>query len=173
MFEGAGHAITLIIGHDQQHVWGTLGRHNGRRPIRLGVLRIFLDHAAELRRLRRKLLAIERHRSAGRPWRARDLLGREKAWQSDEQARQTGGQQESLIGFGDTHDIHPFCNDRLSDLKALPLRSGEIGHAGENATSAALSAAWRLRKSKTGAGIGCYKANRRSVTLRLPPRVSW
>src|SRR5712691_12490139 len=89
--ENAVHAITLIIGHDQQHVWRALGRHDGWWPIRLGVFRIFLDHASELWRLRRKLLAIDCHRSAGRPWRARDLLGREKARQSDEQARQTGG----------------------------------------------------------------------------------
>jgi hypothetical protein len=46
-------------------------------------------------------------------------LGREKAGQSDEQARKTGGQQESLVGFGGTHDIHPSCNDRLSDLEIL------------------------------------------------------
>ena len=73
--KGARHAITLIISHDQQDIWRTFGRHDGRRPVRLGIFRVFLDLAAELRRLRRKLLAFKGYRRAGRTWRARDLLG--------------------------------------------------------------------------------------------------
>src|SRR4029077_20894886 len=93
--EGAGHAITLVVGHDQQHVRRAFRRHHGWWPIWFGVFRNLLDLSAELRRLRRKLLAIKCHGGAGRPRRARDLLGcrwhSEKTRQSDEQARKTGG----------------------------------------------------------------------------------
>ncbi|MGX1344090.1 hypothetical protein AB7M73_009350 [Bradyrhizobium japonicum] len=72
--EGAGHAITLVVGHDQQHVRRAFGRHNGRWPVWLGVRGIFLDHAFELRRFRRKLLAIDGCRGARRTRRAGGLL---------------------------------------------------------------------------------------------------
>ena len=72
--EGAGHAIALVIGHDQQHVWRALGRHDGRWPVRFGIFGRLVDHAAELRGLGRQLFTVDRHRSAGRAGRARDLL---------------------------------------------------------------------------------------------------
>ena len=34
----AGHAVTLVVGHDQQDVRGTFGRHDRRWPIRFGLV---------------------------------------------------------------------------------------------------------------------------------------
>ena len=63
--EGAGDAVARVVGHDQQHVGGALGRHHPRRPVGLGSLRRLLDHAAELGRRRRQLLAVDGGGGAG------------------------------------------------------------------------------------------------------------
>src|SRR5258708_7617728 len=73
--EGAADPVTLVIGHDEQHVGCTLGRHNGRRPPRLGILGILLDNAAEFWLWRRDLTSLDRRRGAGRTWSASYLLG--------------------------------------------------------------------------------------------------
>src|SRR5271165_2331094 len=36
--EGARYAVALVIGHDEEHVGGTLGRHHARRPPGRGIL---------------------------------------------------------------------------------------------------------------------------------------
>ena len=47
--EGARNAVALVVGHDQQDVGRALGRHDGRRPIRLGIFGVQVDRAAEPR----------------------------------------------------------------------------------------------------------------------------
>ena len=51
-----GHAVTLVIGHDQQDVGRTFGRHHGRWPIRFGLFGIQIDRSAKRRGRRRKYL---------------------------------------------------------------------------------------------------------------------
>ena len=70
----AADAIALVVGHDEQHVGRTLGRHHARRPPGLGIVGAFLDHAAEFRGRRRELLAVDRGRGAGGTQHAGDLL---------------------------------------------------------------------------------------------------
>ena len=73
--EGAGDAEAGIVGHDQQHVRRALGRHDARRPVGLRLGGVALDLAAELRRRRRNLVALDRRRGAGRTRHPGDLLG--------------------------------------------------------------------------------------------------
>ena len=47
--KGAGDAVALIVGHDQQDVGRAFGRDHCRRPIGLGIFGVHVDHAAELR----------------------------------------------------------------------------------------------------------------------------
>ena len=63
--KGAGHAVTLVIGHDQQDVGRTLGRHHGRWPIRFGIFGIHIDRSAKRRGRGRKILAVYCRRGAG------------------------------------------------------------------------------------------------------------
>ena len=56
--EGARHAVARVVGHDEQHVGRTLGRHDVRRPVRLGVLGAEADGAAELRGRVRQVVAV-------------------------------------------------------------------------------------------------------------------
>ena len=72
--EGAGHAEAGVVGDDQEHVGRALGRHHARRPPRLRLQRVVLDHAAELRVGRRELPVADGRRRAGRARRAGDLL---------------------------------------------------------------------------------------------------
>ena len=72
--EGARCAESDVVGRDQQDVGGTFRRHNARRPVRLGLERVGLDLAAELRRRRRNLVARDRHGRAGCTRRTVDLL---------------------------------------------------------------------------------------------------
>ena len=77
--EGRGHAVTRVVGHDEQHIGRALGRHDTRRPPWLGLQRIVLDDAAEGRGGCRQLLAADRHGGAGCTHGAVDLLGRSAA----------------------------------------------------------------------------------------------
>ena len=72
--EGAGYAEAGVVGDDQQHVRRALRRHDARRPPRLRLQRVILDHAAELRVRRRQLLGADGGGGAGRSQRAGDLL---------------------------------------------------------------------------------------------------
>ena len=72
--EGARHAEAGVVGDDQQHVGRALRRHDARRPPGLRLQRVILDHAAEFRVGRRKLLSVDGGRGAGRAGRAGDLL---------------------------------------------------------------------------------------------------
>src|SRR6266481_9486135 len=56
--KGARHAVALVIGHDEQDVRRTLGRHDARRPVWLGIGGGFLDHAAERQRWWRDLFPV-------------------------------------------------------------------------------------------------------------------
>ena len=73
--EGARNAVALVVGHDEQDVGRALGRHDARRPVRLGIHGAFLDHAAERQRRRRELFPVNRDGGTGRTGRAGDLLG--------------------------------------------------------------------------------------------------
>ena len=42
--EGARNAVALVVRHDEQNIGRALGRHDARRPLRLGVLGIHADH---------------------------------------------------------------------------------------------------------------------------------
>ena len=57
--EGARHAKSGVIGDDEQHVRRFLGRHDARRPPRFRLQGTVLDHAAEFRIGRRKLLTAD------------------------------------------------------------------------------------------------------------------
>ena len=72
--EGARNAEASVVGNDQQHVRRPLRRHDARRPPGLGLQRIVLDPAAELRVGRRELPAAERRGGARGAQRAGDLL---------------------------------------------------------------------------------------------------
>ena len=73
--EGARHAEAGVIGDDEQDVGRLLGRHDARRPPRLRLQGIVLDHAAEFRLGRGQLLAADGGRGARRTERAGDFLG--------------------------------------------------------------------------------------------------
>src|SRR6184192_2265497 len=45
--KGAGDAVALIVGHDQQHVGRALGRHHGRWPGGFRVRRAEVDHTGK------------------------------------------------------------------------------------------------------------------------------
>ena len=74
--ERARRAEPAVVGHDQQHVGRALRRHDAWRPPGFRLRGLFLDHPAELRIGRRKLLAVEGRRGAGRTQHTGDLLGR-------------------------------------------------------------------------------------------------
>src|SRR5271156_6985671 len=57
--KGAGYAVALVIGHDEEHVWRTFRGHDTGRPPGLRIRGHFLDDAAKGRRRRRKLLPID------------------------------------------------------------------------------------------------------------------
>ena len=73
--KGAGHAKTGVVGDDQQHIGGTLGRRDPRCPPRLGLQRGVLDHTAKGWRWGRQLVAAERGGGIGGTERAGDRLG--------------------------------------------------------------------------------------------------
>ena len=68
------HAVTLVIGHDEQDVRRALGRHHARRPPRCGILGILLDDASEFRRRWRDLFAVDGGCGTRSASGARDLL---------------------------------------------------------------------------------------------------
>ena len=72
--ERARNTVALVIGHDEQDVGCALGRHDARRPVRLGILDAFLDHAAERHRWRRELISVDNLSGVGRTGCAVDLL---------------------------------------------------------------------------------------------------
>src|SRR4249920_2085038 len=72
--EGAWCTETLIIRHDEQHVGRALRRHNARRPPSLRLRGLLVDHPAEFRIRRRKLLPVDRGGGTGRTWVTCDLL---------------------------------------------------------------------------------------------------
>ena len=74
--ERAADAVALVVGHDEQDVGRTLGRHDARRPPGRRVHGAFFDHATEFRRRRRELIPLERGGGAGGTQHARDLLRR-------------------------------------------------------------------------------------------------
>ena len=57
--ERARDAVALVVRHDEQDVGRALGRHDARRPIRLRVLRVHVDHAAEPRRRVRNIPPVD------------------------------------------------------------------------------------------------------------------
>ena len=73
--ERARNAVALVIRHDEQNVRRALGRDDGRRPVRFGILDAFLDDAAKRQRRRRDLFPVNSDGGAGRTRRAVDLLG--------------------------------------------------------------------------------------------------
>src|SRR5271155_604414 len=62
----ARNTVALVVGHDEQDVGRTLGRHYLRRPPRSGLFGVFLDDTAEFRRRWRELFPVEGGRGAGR-----------------------------------------------------------------------------------------------------------
>src|SRR6478735_2919053 len=72
--EGARCSETLVVRHDEQHVGRTLWRHDAWRPPRRRLRSLLLDHPAECRRGRWKLLTVDGGRRAGRTWDSRNLL---------------------------------------------------------------------------------------------------
>ena len=72
--EGARCAEALIIRHNEQHVGRALRRHDARRPPRLRLRGLLLDHPAECGIRRRKLFAVDRGGGFGRTRDTCDLL---------------------------------------------------------------------------------------------------
>ncbi len=70
--EGRGGAEADVVGHDEQDVRRTFGRHDAHRPIRLRLRGVELDRAAEGLRRRRQLVAGDVDRRRGRARRAVD-----------------------------------------------------------------------------------------------------
>ena len=64
--EGARNAETRVVGHDKQDVGRVLGRHDARRPPLRGINRVILDHPAEFRLGRGKLLTTDGRGGTGR-----------------------------------------------------------------------------------------------------------
>lgn len=77
--ESAGDAEPCVIRDDQQHIGRILRRHDTRRPPRLRLQGLVLDHA-EFGIKCGKLFAIDRGRGPGRTGRARDLWGLGQGW---------------------------------------------------------------------------------------------
>ena len=73
--EGARNTVALVIGHDEEDVRRALGRHDPRRPKRLGVQSAFLDQTPELFGRCRNLFTIDRYRGTGVTRCAGELLG--------------------------------------------------------------------------------------------------
>src|SRR6266480_3491132 len=73
--ESAGHAVALVIGHDEQDVRRALGRDDARWPVRLGIRGTFLDDATEWQRWWRDLFPVNGDGGVGRTGCAVDLLG--------------------------------------------------------------------------------------------------
>ena len=71
--ESAGDGEALVVGHDQQHVGRTLGRHHARRPPGCRLQRVALDLAAERGARRWELIAGDAGRRGGGTERAGDL----------------------------------------------------------------------------------------------------
>ena len=74
--ERARHGKAGVVRHDQQHVGRAFRRHHARRPPRLRLQRIILDHAAEFRFGRRQLFAADGGSGARRAELAGDDYGR-------------------------------------------------------------------------------------------------
>ena len=55
--EGAGNAVARVVGHDQEDVGCTFGRHHPRRPPRLGLFGAQVDHATKRQIGRRQNVA--------------------------------------------------------------------------------------------------------------------
>ena len=72
--ERARRAEAGVVRHDEQHVGRALRRHDARRPPRLRLRGLLLDHPAELRIGRRKLLSADGRGGARRTQHAGDLL---------------------------------------------------------------------------------------------------
>ena len=72
--ERARRAEADVVGHDEQHVGRTLGRHDARRPPRLRLRGFLLDHPAEFRIGRRKLISGDGRGGVRRTQLTSDLL---------------------------------------------------------------------------------------------------
>src|SRR5271155_4141341 len=57
--ERTRNTVALVVCHDKQNVWRTLGRHDARRPPGSGVRGGLLDYATEFRGQWRKLFSVE------------------------------------------------------------------------------------------------------------------
>ena len=80
-------AETLIIRHDEQHVWCALRRHDARRPPRRRLRGLLIDYPAELRIGRRKLFSCDRRGGARRTCDTSDLLSQCRDATKDEKTR--------------------------------------------------------------------------------------
>src|SRR5262245_45163281 len=58
-------AVTLIVSHNEQNVWRTLGWHDLRWPPGLRLVGLEINRATELWRLWRQIRAIDRRRRTG------------------------------------------------------------------------------------------------------------
>src|SRR5512137_212649 len=70
--EGSGHAITGVIGHDEEYIWGTFGRNDLWRPVWCRVLGAQSDLSTECRWRTGKVATIDR---GGRICSTRDTIG--------------------------------------------------------------------------------------------------
>src|SRR5277367_607072 len=91
--EGAGYAVALIIGHDEEHVGRVLGRDDTGRPPGRRVLGGFLDYTAEGRRRCGELLPIDGGGGGGRAQLSCDLLS--LGTQRGEQTQRKSGDRRS------------------------------------------------------------------------------
>src|SRR5258705_2535875 len=72
--EGARRSETLVVGHDEQHIRGGIRWYDAGGPPGRRFRSLLLDHAAEFRIGRWKLLSVDGGRGAGRTQLSRDDL---------------------------------------------------------------------------------------------------
>ena len=100
--KGAGNAIALVVGHDEEHVGRAFRRHDCWRPIRFGIDGGVLDHAAKLRVGRRELFPVNRSGGAGRTGRAGGLdLGQDGRRDRHQDGREHPAQEDMRLCFHD------------------------------------------------------------------------
>ena len=146
--EGAGDSVALIVGHDEKNVGRALGRYHARRPVRRGILGVFLDHASERHRRRRKLLTVKHLGGIRRTRRADDLLRRNRGRsQQSKTDRHSGcGQNQGYFLTSNIHRAIPSLK-RLVLTRQLVAWIGwwrRVGHLA--AIVIRLIAGWRRRR---------------------------
>src|SRR4051794_19030647 len=88
--KGPTNAVTLIVGHYQQHVGRALWRYDARGPPCLGAVKGLLNHSPERWRRCGELISWHRHRGAGTTEDTVDLLCHRRTGHQDGRGGEEG-----------------------------------------------------------------------------------